>query len=351
MALDIETVGLSILHKIDPELSHKIALWYLRYGVAPKTKIPNYPRLNTSIAGIKIPNPIGLAAGFDKNAFVLPAIANMGFGFAEVGAVTPKPQKGNKKPRLFRIKDEQAIINHLGFNNDGMIKINKRLSNYGGECVLGINIGANRTSGNMNADFSKVLLHCADNVDFITINISSPNTASLRKLQEQGHIEQLLSDVMLTSKNISNVKPVFIKIAPDLNISQLEVIVNICLEYKLSGIIATNTSNDSSILRERKNYSKGGISGRPLFFKSTKILAQLYEISEGKIPLIGVGGVASGKDALEKIRAGATAVQLYSALTFNGPSLIGTILKDLDIQLKDYGYQNVKEAVGTKKFV
>ena len=345
----LEKIGVKILQRLDAELAHDIALLYLRTNMLSQIKIPYYPKLKTSLSGITIPNPIGLAAGFDKNGVAIKPLSQLGFGFTEIGAVTPHAQPGNLKPRAFRLKREKAIINHYGFNNVGMVKVNNRLQKYGKKSVIGLNIGANKNSLDMKGDFSKVLAYCGNNLNFATINISSPNTKLLRDFHNREKLEELLSEVIATNKLLTTPIPIFIKISPDLEVSQLEEIVMITDKYRLAGIIATNTSIDYQLLKNPKDFSKGGISGAPLLHKSTKILAQLSVISEGKIQLIGVGGVSSGAEAFTKICAGASAVQLYSALAFCGPNLIASILKELNTILDIHGYDNINEAIGSKK--
>ena len=345
----LEKIGMKILHSLDPELAHDIALLYLRTNVLSQIKIPPYPKLKTSLSRIPIPNPIGLAAGFDKNGVAIKPLSQLGFGFTEIGAVTPHAQPGNSKPRAFRLKHEKAIVNHYGFNNVGMIKVNSRLQKYDKKSVIGLNIGANKNSLDMKDDFSKVLAHCGNNINFATVNISSPNTKLLRNFHNKGKLKELLSEVIVTNNGLTNPLPIFIKISPDLELPQLEEIVILTEQYQLAGIIATNTSIDYQLLQNPKEFSNGGISGAPLLHKSTKILAQLSVISEGKIQLIGVGGVSSGADVFAKICAGASAVQLYSALAFCGPNLIKSILKELNTILDIHGYNNISEAVGSKK--
>ena len=345
-----QKVGLKFLHAIDAELAHNIALGYLRLKTFHLSQETLYPKLETQVAGINLPNPIGLAAGFDKNAVAIRSISNLGFGFLEVGAVTPEPQSGNPKPRVFRLKNEKAIVNRYGFNNDGMLKINYRLKKFKKKSILGLNIGANKNSANMANDFTKVLQHCAENIDFATINISSPNTNQLRNFQQKDKLNNLLFLITETRRNLSNPIPIFIKISPDLEFQHLEHIVSLAHQYKLAGIIATNTSTDYRMLKNPNNFHNGGVSGAPLLKKSTKVLARLSIISEGKIPLIGVGGICSGKHAFEKICAGASAVQLYSALTFYGPELIYSILADVNKFLEQSGYGNISDAVGIKKY-
>ena len=346
----IQKIGLKFLHAIDAELAHSIALRYLQLKIFYLNQATLYPKLQTQVAGINLPNPVGLAAGFDKSAIAIRSISNLGFGFLEIGAVTPNPQTGNSKPRVFRLKSEKAIVNNYGFNNDGMLKINHRLKKFKKKSIIGLNIGANKNSLNMANDFTKVLQCCAENVHFATINISSPNTNKLRDFQQKNKLNDLLSLVTESRRNLSNSIPIFIKISPDLDSNELETIVDLAHQYKLAGIIATNTSTDYRILENSKNVLKGGVSGAPLLTKSTTVLARLSIISEGRIPLIGVGGISSGKDAFEKILAGASAVQLYSALTFYGPKLIYSILADLNKFLEDRGYNNISDAVGIKKY-
>ena len=346
----LEKIGLKVLNRMDPELAHNLALSYLKLPFYSFRATPKYQTLRTQIAGIDVPNPVGLAAGFDKNGVAIQNLSRIGLGFIEIGAVTPHPQPGNPRPRVFRINSEQAIINHYGFNNDGMKKINYRLQKFAKKAVVGLNIGANRDSPNMINDFVTVLKFCVRNIHFATVNVSSPNTKNLRSFQGRKKLDELLAFITATNKNFKNPIPIFIKIAPDLNLKQIEAVAELSEKHNISGIIATNTSTDQQILNSFVGYSKGGISGKPLFAKSTKILAYLSIITEGKIPLIGVGGISSGSDAFEKICAGATVVQLYSALAFCGPNLISKILHDLNEQLKINGYNHISEAVGTKKY-
>ena len=345
----LEKIGMKVLQSLDAELAHNIALFCLRANILSQIKIPDYPKLKTSISGITISNPVGLAAGFDKNGVAIKALSQLGFGFIEIGAVTPKAQPGNTKPRAFRLKHEKAIVNHYGFNNVGMVKVNNRLQKFNKKSVVGLNIGANKNSLNMKDDFSKVLNYCGGNINFATINISSPNTKDLRGFHNKGQLKELLSEIMATNNLLLAPIPIFIKISPDLDLTQLDDIVALTDQYGLAGIIATNTSTDYALLKDPKGFSKGGISGEPLLHKSTKILAQLSVISEGKVTLIGVGGVSSGAEAFMKICAGASAIQLYSALAFIGPNLINSILRELNTILDIHGFDNILEAVGSKK--
>ncbi len=347
-----EKVGLKFLQTLNPELAHTIALRYLQLKIitlASMKQKDQYPKLRTKIAGLELQNPVGLAAGFDKNAVAIKPIFDLGFGFLEVGAVTPQSQPGNPKPRAFRIIEEKAIVNHYGFNNDGMVRVNNRLKKFAKRSIIGVNIGANKDSTDMANDFNSVLSCCSSNVHFATINISSPNTKRLRDLQSKEKLQELLETVTHTNENSPSKIPIFVKISPDLEYKELEHIVTLVQDYKLAGIIATNTSTEYALLRSTEGFVRGGISGEPLFRKSTKVLAQLSTISDGQLPLIGVGGISSGKDAFEKICAGASAVQLYSALTFLGPKLITSILRDLNQILDERGFSHISEAVGSQK--
>ncbi len=346
----VNSLGLAVLKRLSPETAHTIALQMIRMGLVSIQKPIKDKRLETSIGNLKLDNPIGLAAGFDKNAIALKQLFDFGFGFVEIGAITPEPQFGNQKPRVFRLKEDAAIINRLGFNNDGAKVISCRLKQEKKSTgVLGINIGANKDSLDRTADYEKVIQTCAKYADFVTINISSPNTLNLRELQDKSNLEALLSSLMKNSIEKLDQKPVFLKVAPDLTITELEGIVETAFKYKVSAIIATNTTLDRQSLISKHQNQMGGLSGKPLFRKSTKILAELSIISEGKLPLIGVGGVSSAEDAYIKICAGASAIQLYTALTMSSSSLLHSISKGMLKFLQDEGHQNISEAVGSKK--
>ncbi|CAG0911072.1 unnamed protein product, partial [Cyprideis torosa] len=263
-----------------------------------------------------LPNPVGLAAGFDKNAEALLGLSRAGFGFVEVGAATPLPQEGNAKPRLFRLTEDAAAINRFGFNNQGMIAIAERLKDRPKDMVLGLNLGANKTSAYRADDFAQVLTHCGPMLDFATVNVSSPNTEKLRDLQGKAALSALLEGVMQANAALDRPIAVFLKIAPDLDASGLEDVAEVALASGVSGVIATNTTLSREGLRSAHAHETGGLSGQPLFEKSTRVLAQLSQLTGGKLPLIGVGGVGSAEQAYAKIRAGASAVQLYTALVY-----------------------------------
>ncbi|MGI3168569.1 quinone-dependent dihydroorotate dehydrogenase [Pseudooceanicola sp. C21-150M6] len=343
----VEDIGLAALRRIDPETAHKIALLGLRAGAVPLAGLVTSPRLVTEIAGLKLANPVGLAAGFDKNAECLAPLSRAGFGFVEVGAATPRPQPGNPRPRLFRLTEDRAVINRFGFNNEGMEAIGKRLEARPRDAVIGLNLGANKDSADRAEDFARVLSHCGAHLDFATVNVSSPNTENLRDLQGAAALEALLAGVIEARNWLPRRIPVFLKIAPDLTRSELADIARIVMNRGIDGIIATNTTLDREGLSSRHRDERGGLSGAPLFEKSTRVLAQLSELTEGKVPLIGVGGISTPEQAYEKIRAGASAVQLYSALVYGGLSLAARIAQGLDERLKREGYKTLSEAVGS----
>ena len=338
-----ERMALRALRNVDPETAHGLALKALHSPFADLPGPVTSPRLATSVAGMRLPNPVGLAAGFDKNATALGPLMKAGFGFLEVGAATPKAQPGNPKPRLFRLTEDQAAINRFGFNNDGMSDIVRRLSMRPAGIAVGLNLGANKDSADRAADFATVLTAANDHVDFAAVNVSSPNTGKLRDLQGAEALAALLDGVMAVRGDV----PVFLKIAPDLTPAEIEDVANIAARAQIAGIIATNTTLDRAGLHSRHAAQTGGLSGQPLFEKSTRVLAHLSELTE--LPIIGVGGVASAEQALAKIQAGAEAVQLYTGMVYGGLSLARRIARDLDALLHAQGFANVSDAVGTDK--
>ncbi|SEN80191.1 dihydroorotate oxidase A [Pseudorhodobacter antarcticus] len=344
-----ERLALRALHQIDPERAHGLSVLALRLGLAPTPGPFATPRLVTTLAGMALPNPVGLAAGYDKNAECLPALMQSGFGWLEVGAATPLPQPGNPKPRLFRLTKDRAAINRFGFNNQGMEAIATRLAKRPNGVPVGLNLGANKTSTDRAADFVHVLAHCGDHVDFATVNVSSPNTEKLRDLQGAAALTGLLTGVMEVRDELASAIPIFLKIAPDLTDEELAQIAEVALATGVSGIIATNTTLARDGLKSRHANQAGGLSGAPLFEKSTRILAQLSQLTDGKIPLVGVGGISTADQAYAKIRAGASAVQLYTAMVYHGISLAGDIAAGLDSLLERDGYTTVAQAVGTQR--
>ncbi|WP_170376029.1 quinone-dependent dihydroorotate dehydrogenase [Ruegeria atlantica] len=344
-----EKLGLAVLHKMDPEAAHGMSIKALKAGLAPMPGPVTSPRLKTHVAGLDLPNPVGLAAGFDKNGEVLTPLSRTGFGFIEVGAVTPRPQPGNPKPRLFRLTEDKAAINRFGFNNEGMEVMARRLADRPKNAIIGLNLGANKDSDDRPGDFAKVLAHCAEHLDFATVNVSSPNTEKLRDLQGKAALGALLGGVIETRNGLSRPLPIFLKIAPDLTEAELQDIADVAKETGVDAVIATNTTLSRDGLRSGLKSQTGGLSGAPLFEKSTRVLAQLSQLTEGKIPLIGVGGISSAEQAYAKICAGASAVQLYTALVYGGISLTADIAQGLDKLLARDGFNNVAQAVGSKR--
>tara|TARA_R110002167_G_scaffold365312_2_gene589617 strand:- start:26737 stop:27786 length:1050 start_codon:yes stop_codon:yes gene_type:complete len=340
----VEQMGLRALRVFDPETAHGLAISALNAGLGPKAGPFTSARLRTEVAGLSLPNPVGLAAGFDKNATALHALVRTGFGFLEVGAATPRPQAGNARPRLFRLTQDKAAINRFGFNNQGMEVIAARLSARP-KGVIGLNLGANKDSEDRAADFAHVLSTCGAHLDFATVNVSSPNTEKLRDLQGKPALTALLAGVMAANAALAKPVPIFLKIAPDLDEAALDDVAQVAGASGIAGIIATNTTLDRTGLHGRYAAQAGGLSGQPLFEKSTKVLAQLS--SRTHLPIIGVGGVGSAAQAYAKIRAGAAAVQLYTALVFGGMSLPDEIARGLDDLLAKDGFASVADAVGT----
>ena len=343
-----ETIGMRALRCVDPEAAHGLALTALKLGLVPSPGDLTSSRLKTTLAGMKLANPLGLAAGFDKNADVLHPLSKSGFGFVEVGAITPRPQPGNPKPRLFRLTEDRAAINRFGFNNQGMSAAASKLAARPKSGVIGLNLGANKDSDDRAADFAKVLAECGPHLDFATVNVSSPNTEKLRDLQGKAALSGLLAGVMDVREGMERKIPVFLKIAPDLTDDELAEIAEVAIETGISGIIATNTTLSRDGLTSAHRNEKGGLSGAPLFEKSTRVLAKLSQLTaEQKLPLIGVGGVSNAEQAYAKIKAGATAVQIYTALVYGGMGLVKEIVTGLDKLLERDGIATLSDAVGT----
>ena len=345
-------IPIKILKLLPPELAHSFSIQALKY-LNLKFDNSNDPILSQHILGLDFPNPIGLAAGFDKNAEVISSMFSLGFGFIEVGTITPLPQNGNPKPRVFRLEEDKGIINSLGFNNKGILKAKKNLiklkSSSNKNRIVGVNLGINKNSKDSINDYLFGIESFCNLANYITINISSPNTVGLRDLQLRGKIENLIKQVVLKREKIESLTkiPIFIKISPDLNDDQLRDIALISLANNIDGLIITNTTinRPNNLLSKNKNF-KGGLSGKPLFQASNKILKKMYNLTNGQIILIGVGGISSGSDCYEKIKSGASLIQLYSALTFSGPSLISKIKKELVDLIKTDGYKNISDLIG-----
>jgi dihydroorotate dehydrogenase len=331
---------------LDAETAHSLTIAALE-KLPPRTPAPADSRLAVDVAGLRFPNPLGLAAGFDKDARVPGAMLGLGFGFVEVGTTTPQPQAGNPRPRVFRLPDDRGVINRLGFNNGGHDAARARLVEGRPAGILGVNIGANKYTEDRGADYVAGIEAFADLADYFTVNVSSPNTPGLRDLQARDALDDLLARVLAARDAAAKRCPVFLKIAPDLELAGLDDAVEVALARGIDGLIISNTTiTRPATLRSRIAAEAGGLSGRPLMRRATWMLAQARLRTNGKVPLIGVGGIDSPDAAWTKIRAGASLVQLYSALVYEGPGLIGRILKDLPHRLAAGSYGSISDAVG-----
>lgn len=345
-----------LIFKIEPEKAHNLALNYLKFLPkfssllsAPK----DYENLNNSLWNLNFLNPIGMSAGFDKNAEIIMPLFNFGFGFVEAGTTTPIAQTGNDQPRIFRLIEDQALINRLGFNNlgadyfyDNLSKINKNSSQ-----IIGVNIGKNKDTIDASSDYILLLEKFYDHADYITINISSPNTKNLRDLQNESLLNDFLQKISQCKNNLQKIShkntPILLKIAPDLELEQQKNIAKIVMDNAIDGIIISNTTIERNFnLKNSKSIESGGLSGKPLFEKSNEVLRNFYRLTDGKIPLIGVGGISSAQDAYTKIKNGASLVQIYSAFIYQGFALVEEIKKQLSENLKKDGFKNISEAIG-----
>jgi dihydroorotate dehydrogenase len=337
------------LRRLDPETAHGLTIAGLKSGLGPGAAAPADPILATRLAGLSLPSPIGLAAGFDKNAEVPGPMLKAGFGFVECGTATPRPQAGNPRPRLFRLEADLAVINRMGFNNAGLEMFAANLARRPRAGVVGANIGANKDSEDRIADYVAGLTRLVGLADYFTINISSPNTPGLRDLQARGPLEDLLGAVGEARRRMDAEAPVFLKVAPDLREDEIADIVEAAAAFGLEGLIISNTTlQRPGGLRGERRDEAGGLSGAPLMSLSTRLLAEFHAAAAGRLRLIGVGGVASGADAYAKIRAGADAVQLYSALVYQGPGLAVRAARDLAARLRADGFEHVGQAVGAR---
>ena len=334
-----------LLHAMDAEQAHDLTLKSL--CLLPKSANHEWSSLRTTCFGLDFPNPLGLAAGFDKNAEVPDAMLNLGFGFTEIGTVTPRPQQGNPTPRLFRLLEDQAVINRMGFNNEGhsaaLARLRKRKSKPG---IVGVNLGANKDARDRIADYVAGITAFADVASYFTINISSPNTPGLRTLQSAEELRPLLDRLNEARQKASRRVPMLLKVAPDLADEDLQVIAECTAGGAVDGVILTNTTIKRPELQSPHAREQGGLSGAPLYDLSTEILARFFLLTEGRIPLIGVGGISSASHAWEKISAGASLLQIYSALVFQGPALVEQILFGLEMRLRTSGYATLAEARG-----
>lgn len=348
----IYKTGTALLRALPAERAHVTTVKLLRAGLGPKSGVITSDILKTTVGGLSLPNPVGLAAGFDKDCDVPDAMLGAGFGFVECGTVTPRPQIGNAKPRLFRLVEDEAVINRMGFNNRGLDHFHHRLSaRQGRGGLVGANLGANKDSDDRAGDYVTGLTRLWGLADYFTINISSPNTPGLRELQGADEMEDLLgrlSDTRAALTGDGPSVPMFLKVAPDVALSQIERIVEQARSYGMNAIIVSNTTLDRpDTLQSAHSGEGGGLSGQPLFDKSTEILREFADAANGSIDLIGVGGIGSGEQAYAKIKAGAKAVQLYSALVYHGPQLVAQICADLEARVKADGFKNISQAVGS----
>ena len=341
-----------ILWRLEPERAHRLTIWMLAHRLTPRLGGVDDPILASRVLGLDFPNPLGLAAGFDKDAEAVSAILGLGFGFVEVGTITPRPQPGNPKPRVFRLVEDAALINRLGFNSAGLETAiaglrQARAASPG--ALVGVNLGRNRDTTDPAADYVAGIRAVAPFADYITINVSSPNTPGLRALQDRPRLDALLARLRAALADVKggHRPPLLLKIAPDLHVADQGDIAEVALGNGLDGLIISNTTvARPDDLRGRDRRQAGGLSGRPLFAPSTRILANLYRLTGGKVPIIGVGGISNGADAYAKIRAGASLVQLYTALVFEGPGLVRRLLDDLAARLHADGFASVADAVG-----
>lgn len=343
-----------VLFSMDPEKAHNLTIKLMKRGLVPGCKSANNPKLAQTLWGLNFPNPVGLSAGFDKNAEVISPSFKMGFGFVEVGTVTPKPQHGNPKPRVFRCPEHGAVINRMGFPNDGMNLFKNNLAKFlaaGDRApgVVGVNIGMNKSQTDPSKDYGVLIKMLGPMADYLTINISSPNTPGLRDLQSREPLLDLLRTVKKERATAcgDHPPPILVKFAPDLDESKQEELAEALLEASIDGIIITNTTLDRPMfLPQNFRDEQGGLSGQPLTEKSTNVIRNFYKLTAGKIPIIGVGGISNGAQAYEKIKAGASLVQLYTALIFKGPTIANSINEELLALLEKDGYTNISEAIG-----
>ncbi|WP_075502518.1 quinone-dependent dihydroorotate dehydrogenase [Candidatus Pelagibacter communis] len=340
-----------LIFKLDPETAHDLAIKSLKFNFVPNIfKSKNYDKLfETEIFNKIIDNPIGMAAGFDKNAEIYNQLFKLGFGFVEVGTITPLRQYGNPKPRVFRLVEDEALINRLGFNNHGAENISKRIKMNPKTGLLGINIGPNKDTKNRLEDYLVGLRAFHNLADYVTINISSPNTENLRNFHDQSKLDQLLNEIKKEKKNLTSKIPIVLKIAPDINDVEIEKISDVLMSNSIEAVIISNTSD---VLRERlkniQKHQKGGLSGKPIEDKSNLLINKFYKKLKNKIKIIGVGGVDSGLSAYNKFLSGAELIQLYTGMVFKGPNIVNSIKDDLhDLLLKD-GVKNFREIIGNK---
>ena len=338
-----------LIFKFSPEVAHSLAIKALKSNLIPSNKVEEKSILKTKLFGKNIKNPIGVAAGFDKNAEVYNPLFNLGFGFVEVGTITPEAQYGNPKPRVFRLEEDRALINRLGFNNSGSEEISSRIKKDLANGFLGINIGPNKDTENRVEDYLKCFRKFYNLGDYITINISSPNTKNLRDFHNKNELEELLDAIQKEKSNLKSNIPIAIKISPDIENDKVENVAEILIKYFVDIVIISNTSDvNRDNLKNINKLEKGGLSGKPIEKKSNDLIKIFHKIIGKNIKIIGVGGVDSGKSALEKLLNGASLIQLYTGMVYNGPNIASKINTELNDILKNQGIKNISEIIGTK---
>lgn len=345
-------IAIPLVQLIDPEIAHKLAVKTLKYGLVPKQKTEDPSLLRTTVLGLQFKNPIGMAAGFDKQGEVVEELHKIGFSFVEIGSVTPKPQPGNPKPRVFRLPEDNAIVNRYGFNSDGhdivweRLKRLKENKNFDG--ILGVNLGRNKETKDAIQDYIDGIKRFMDIADYFVINVSSPNTPGLRSLQNKKNLQDLLTKVNAARELVGSRQPLFLKLAPDLLDSERQDVADVVLNQKskVDGLVLCNTTIMRPNLTNPNKQESGGLSGAPLTDISTSMISDMYRRTHGSIPIIGVGGVFSGSDAYAKIRAGATLIQLYTSYIYNGPPIVGKIKRELCEILETNGFSSVTDAIG-----
>ena len=338
-----------LIFKLDPELAHTLAIKTLKFNYNPINNIPKNSSIETIVFGKKIFNPVGIAAGFDKDAEVYNSLFRLGFGFVEVGTITPLKQYGNPKPRVFRLEEDEALINRLGFNNSGADIISSRIKSNSPNGLLGINIGPNKDTKNRLEDYLICLRKFHALGDYLTINISSPNTENLRSFHNQNELDELLNAIQEEKQTLKSDIPIAVKISPDIDEINIEQIADLLVKYNIAAVIISNTTDrNRENLKNINKLEKGGLSGKPLEKKSNIFINRFYKILKDKIIIIGVGGVDSGKSAYEKIINGASLIQLYTGMVYKGPNVASKISNELIDILKNEGIKNISEAIGTK---
>ncbi|KAJ1531505.1 hypothetical protein ONE63_000180 [Megalurothrips usitatus] len=349
-----DEVLIPVSHRLSPETAHNVAVQAAKYKLIPPSSYKDPVSLNTKLWNLQFRNPIGMAAGFDKQGEAIPGLHSIGFGFVEIGSITPLPQPGNPKPRVFRLSEDSAIINRYGFNSDGHDVVFERLSSLersGTDFVIGVNLGKNKTSSDPVRDYVDGIIKFGEVADYLVINVSSPNTPGLRDWQHSSQLRELLKALLAArdSLPVSTKPPILLKLAPDLTQQERKDIANVIShkECKVDGLIISNTTiaRDES-LKSPSSQEQGGLSGKPLAASSTTLIKDMYILTKGKVPIIGVGGIFTGRDAFEKICAGASLIQFYTAFIYHGPPRVTKIKQELDDLLRANGFKSVSEAVG-----